>query len=296
MKKIKLVVTDLDNTIYNWVDFYVPSFLAMIQELSKLTGISQAELKASFKRIHEKYRTTEYTFAIQQLDVLQEINSGLDVKQILRKYEPAIRAFRKTRKKTLRLYEGVKETLTEIHNQGKKIAGRTDALMFHAIMRLKQLGIEDLYDGIFAPPDHGFPPGTTPEDVRFYNNSMSYETKIPIRVELNPSIRKPDPRALLIVLDHFNAKPEETVYIGDSLLRDALLAQKCGIHDVYAEYGQKYDPKHYEELLKITYWPEEEIEKEGSPSITEVKPTFVLSCFSELSHIIRGIESGTRLL
>lgn len=293
MKNIKLVVTDLDNTIYNWVDFYVPSFLALIQELSKLTGISQAELKASFKRIHEKYRTSEYTFAIQQLDVLQEINSGLDVKQILHKYEPAIRAFRKTRKKTLRLYEGVKETLTEIRSQGKKIAGRTDALMFHVTMRLKQLGIEDLYNGIFAPPDHGFPLGTTPDDVRFYKDSTAYKTMIPIKVELDPTIRKPDPRALLIVLDHFNIKPEETVYIGDSLLRDVLLAQECGVHDVYAEYGQKYDPRHYEELLKITYWPEEEIGKDCSSSIAEIKPTFVVSSFSELSHIIRKIEIGT---
>lgn len=288
MKNIKIIITDLDNTIYNWVDFYVPSFLAMVQELSRSTGVSQAKLKASFKKIHEKYQTSEYTFAIQQLDVLQEINSGLDVKQILHKYDPAIFVFRKARKKTLRLYKGVKETLIKMRNQDKKIIGITDALMFHAVTRLKQLEVEDLYDGIFAPPDHGFPPGTTPKDVRFYDNPMAYETKIPIKIELNPSIRKPDRGVLLIVLNSFNVKPEEAVYIGDSLSRDVLLAQKCGVHDIYAQYGQKYNLNHYEELLKITYWPKAE---EDTSSPIKIKPTFVARCFSDLSCIIQRIES-----
>lgn len=290
MKSIKIVITDLDNTIYNWVDFYVPSFLAMIQELSKLTGVSQAKLKTSFKKIHEKYRTSEYTFAIQQLDVLQQINRGLDIKQILQKYNSAIYAFRKTRKKTLPLclYKGVKETLIKMRNQGRKIIGVTDSLMFHTITRLKQLEVEDLYDGIFAPPDHGFPPGTTPKDVRFYDNSMVYETKIPIKMEINTSLRKPDRRVLLIILNYFNVKPKEAVYIGDSLSRDVLLAQKCGIHDVYAKYGQKYNPKYYKELLKITYWPKR---KEDTSSTIKIKPTFVAKCFSDLFYIIQRIES-----
>jgi len=76
MQEIKLLVTDLDNTTYNWIDFYVPSFLAMVQELSRFTGIGEDELKASFKRLHQQHKTSEYTFAIQQLDVLREENKG----------------------------------------------------------------------------------------------------------------------------------------------------------------------------------------------------------------------------
>ena len=36
--RIELVVADLDNTLYNWVDFYVPSFLAMLREIQRISG------------------------------------------------------------------------------------------------------------------------------------------------------------------------------------------------------------------------------------------------------------------
>ena len=102
---IKLIITDLDNTIYDWVEFYVRSFNAMIKEISLTTSISEEELKESFKRVHEKHNTTEYAFSIEELDVLSKINAKLSTKQLLEKYNNAIHAFRSMRKKTIKLYE-----------------------------------------------------------------------------------------------------------------------------------------------------------------------------------------------
>lgn len=129
---IKLLITDLDNTIYNWVDFYVPSFNSMVQELSRITAIDERALRESFKRVHQKHRTTEYAFSIEELDVLSQTDAGLTVPEKLQKYDSAINAFRKIRKEALRLYEGVKETLEMFRNTGMKIVGHTDAMMFYA--------------------------------------------------------------------------------------------------------------------------------------------------------------------
>src|ERR1051326_6917081 len=101
MEMIKLVITDLDNTIYNWVDSYVLSFNAMVSELQRLSGIDERKLRDGFKAIHRKYRTTEYAFAIEQLDVLPEVKQGISTEQIRERYDSAICAFRRVRNETL---------------------------------------------------------------------------------------------------------------------------------------------------------------------------------------------------
>ncbi len=293
MLPIKLIITDLDNTLYNWVDFYVPSFLAMVKELSRLSGIDEESLKASFKRVHERYKTTEYTFAIQELDVLSGLTCGLTAAEVIGKYHAAIKAFRIERRKTLRVYEGVVDTLTILKQEGKKVAAVTDALRFHVEYRLRQLGIAEYFDALVSPPDHGLPPGMSLQDVRFYGNDDSYQTKIPIKIDTPPALRKPDQKVLMPLLERCGVYPEEAVYVGDSLSRDVLMAQRCGVYDILAQYGHNYDPNHYAELLKITYWTEREVEEEKRLRATKVTPTFVVSSFPEILQVVQKIESQT---
>ncbi len=290
MLSIRLIVTDLDNTIYNWLDFYIPSFLAMVKKLSEITRVPEDALKASFKRVHEKYHTSEYTFAIQQLDILEEHHRGRSTREILEEYGPALYEFRKARKTRLRLYEGVRETLLALRESGKLVAALTDSKMFQAaVQRLRILEVEDLYHGIVAPPDHGFPPGTSPEDVRYFKDPESYTSKIPIQLELDPSIRKPNPKVLMVLLERFEVEAKEAVYIGDSLFRDVLLAQRCGVHDVLAQYGRQCEAGHYEELLKLTYLSSAEIaeEKARRPGII---PSFEVGRFPELLSVVEELE------
>lgn len=287
---IEIVVTDLDNTIYNWVDFYVPSYLALVAELSALTGIGEEALKASFKRLHEHYRTTEYSFAVHELDVLSKLNDGLSARQVYEKYSPAIRAFRKRRMETLHLYDGVREALSTLRKNGKKTVAHTDSLLFHATQRLKRLGVEELYDAIVAPPDHGFPSGVKPSDIRYYEDTDAYTSRIPIQITLENGLRKPDPMSLRSVLTRFGVEPAQAVYVGDGLFRDVLMAQRCGVYDVHAKYGQVVDPRNYEELLKITYWTQADVAAEQELRKTPVTPSFEIQSFPELLQIIDVLD------
>ena len=289
---IKLVIVDLDNTIYNWVDFYVPSFNAMIKELVRLTGIDEHVLRESFKRVHQKHKTAEYTFSIEELDVLSESNAGLTVPEILQKYNPAIKAFRIMRKKTLRRYDNVIETLEKLRSKGKKIVAHTDAMMFYAVYRVKELGVERFFDGIVAPRDHGLPEGVRPGDVRFYSDEK-YETIIPFKKELEPEIVKPNPECLNEILRYFGVEGNEAVYVGDSLHKDIYMAQRCGVHDVYAEYGRQYDANYYRQLIEITYWTDEEVAHELELKALSISPSFRIQRFGELMGVIQTIESCT---
>jgi len=167
-RMIKLVCTDLDNTLYNWVDYYVPSFLAMVNELSRLTGKSSESLKEGFRRVHQRHRTTEYSFAIQEVAVLAEYTRGLSTREVLGRFNSAIMAFRHSRRMLLKGYDGVVPTLQLLRAQGRLVAGVTESLAFHATSRLRQLGIESLFDAIVSTTDHGCPSCTRPEDVRYF--------------------------------------------------------------------------------------------------------------------------------
>ena len=41
---ISLVVTDLDNTVYDWLNAFVPAFYAMVHEAAPLIGVDEEEL------------------------------------------------------------------------------------------------------------------------------------------------------------------------------------------------------------------------------------------------------------
>lgn len=292
MPHIKLIIFDLDNTIYNWVDYYASSFKAMLEELVKITGLSESVLKASFKRVHQYHRTSEYAFAIQELDVLAEKDYGLSFIEKLEKYNSAIYAFRKKRKETLKLYPGVVETLETLSAEHRIIVAHTDAMMFYAIYRLQtQLNIACFFNGLFAQKNHGLPPGIVEKDVRFFQDPKKYQCSIPVLRELDPNLLKPDPRILKSILSEFDVSPENAIYIGDSLNKDVRMAQSCSVHDVFAVYGTKYNPNNYQLLVEITHWNDEDVIRETKLAYQEIKPTHTIHSFPQILEVIKEIES-----
>src|SRR5689334_11251035 len=105
---IKLVVVDLDNTLYDWVGYYVPSFEALVGELEGEHEIDREALLDAFRAVHQRRGTSEYAFVLTELDVLHDVEAraatGSDP-------HPAIAAFRHKSRETLHLYDGVAETL-----------------------------------------------------------------------------------------------------------------------------------------------------------------------------------------
>jgi len=291
MPPIQLVILDLDNTLYDWVGFYIPSFLAMVRELSNITGICESELKSSFKRGHQRYISSEYAFAIEELDVLKAKVGDLDTRKVFERYGAAIEAFRETRRQTLHLYDGVTVTLRELRSANKKLVAVTDATMYYAVRRLKDLGIELLFDMICAPADHGLPPGVKPEDARSSADPLRYQSRIPLQLSLDNAVRKPDMAILNAILKTTETAPENAVFVGDSLTKDVLLAKRCGVWDVYAEYGTRVNPTLFNELLKITYWTDQDVAEDRRLRGLQISPTFTINSFRELIRVIKDVES-----
>lgn len=286
---IKLVITDFDNTLYDWVDYYVPCFNAMVEEIVNITNLNEKEIRQSFKRVHQKHKTSEYSFAIEELDILDEFDKGLNTDEKRKKYDSAIEAFRRKRKETLKLYESVIETLTVLKNRGVKVVIHTESMMFYASFRIKSLGLENLIDGIVALNDHDIPNGVNVNDITYIKDNL-YLPDLKLKEEYSFNVLKPDTKSVFGILKFFKLNPTETLYVGDSLSKDVLMAQNAGIYDVFAAYGRKYNKNNYQQLIEITHWTEEDVTKSIDLSKLNIHPSFTIHSFKELIGIIDNIN------
>jgi phosphoglycolate phosphatase len=99
MKRVvSVVVVDLDNTLFDWVDIWYRSFKAMLDVLVRESGVAEEILIRDFKGVHKKHGTSEYAFSIEELPALQEMYPGEDLRT---RFAGAVEAYRKARESAL---------------------------------------------------------------------------------------------------------------------------------------------------------------------------------------------------
>jgi phosphoglycolate phosphatase len=288
---IKLLVTDLDNTAYDWLGAHVPAFNAQVTELNRLTGIPETDLLGAYRRVHRDRHTSEYAYAFLELDVLDEFDGGLDPAERLRRYRTALHAYRAEHLRCLRLYPGVLATLSELRGRGVRVVAHTDAMMFYASLRICVLGLEPLLDGLFAVRDHDWPAGVSPPFGELFSARARFRSAVAVQEELPRDLVKPDPEVLWRILRRFDVAPAETAYVGDSLSKDVRVAQRAGVHDIYAEHGLSYDSPLYERLVEVTHWNAADVKRETELRRHPVSPTARVSSFPELTGVLEDLDA-----
>jgi FMN phosphatase YigB (HAD superfamily) len=289
---IKLVICDLDNTLYDWVGYFVPAFDAMLEELVRTTGRSEPELLASFRRVHQHYGTSEYALAVAELDVLAELDGQLGVTERLYRHSDALDAFRYSRRRNLRLYPDVAATLQRLRDDGRTIVAHTDAMSLYARARLRQLAIEDLFDGLWACTDHDLPVELHHEELHRLLDADIEGQHLRLGRDVGASELKPEPAVVREIMDAVGVAPSETIYIGDSLNKDVLVAQRAGAIDVYAAYGRAHERAQYQRLVDVTHWTEVDVRRERELREHTVRPSFVAERFGDVVAIIDQIEGA----
>jgi len=74
--------------------------------------------------------------------------------------------------------------------------------------------------------------------------------------------RKPDPNVIGDIIQDYRVTPEETLYVGDSITKDIMMAKSAGIRSAWARYGTKFDRALWEKLVRITHWTESDVKRE----------------------------------
>lgn len=268
--KVTVLITDLDNTLFDWVDIWYRSFSAMLDSIVEISGIAKEVLIQEIQSVHQKHGTSEYAFLIEELPSLIELH-GADA-NLPEIYDDAIHAFRRGRKAAMQLFPKVLRTLQTIKERRSLIVGYTESLAFYTNMRVRALELDGVIDFLFSPRDHDFPKNLTPQQVRMYPPAH-YKLKATQHLHTPDGEHKPNPQLLLDIVEAVGARRSECVYVGDSLHKDIEMAQQAGIQDVFAAYGVAHNRQSYDLLRAVTHWTEEQVELEKRLREVDVKPT-----------------------
>jgi phosphoglycolate phosphatase-like HAD superfamily hydrolase len=116
----RVLITDLDNALFDWVDLWHTCFTAMMNKIVEISGISLDDLKPEIRMVHQRHGTSEYSFLLEELPSLARKYSGIN---LVDAFQPAIEAYRVTRRNKLLLYPTVAETLLKINGSGSAVVG-----------------------------------------------------------------------------------------------------------------------------------------------------------------------------
>lgn len=268
----KVLITDLDNTLWDWFEIWYSGFAPFIEQVSSISGIRVEDLKKLIRPVHQLHGTSEYSFLLQSIP---EIRAGMSAIELKNKYADAIKAYNVGQKSAMRLYDGVAEALLRIKGSGTHIVGYTDSLAFYTIRRMRKLGLDGVLDVLYSPVDHEIPQDVDIEEFRYFDQRL-YRLERTKHLFTPRGKAKPSPKILSSIVEALGIRSADAVYVGDSLSRDIKMAQDAGILDIYAEYGHSHSRTEYKLLQEVSHWTESDVLKEQELKKHDVEPSIEL--------------------
>lgn len=295
----KLLVLDIDNTVFDWVSYYVNSINALFKKVSAITGTDIATLANEAKEVFSRHNSIEHPFLIQEMPHIRKFY-GKDINKMLAEaVELGRQAFNTEAKKHLKTYPNVLATLTEIKQRYPKLAlvALTDAPRYVAMWKLNKLGILHCFDALYGLPDPKIPTDSETKQVLvdqeiLLKHLQKVDFNFTGRIRSLPDdYEKPGTKGLKTVLMDFELEnhPKDILWVGDNLRKDVELGKTLGIHTAWAEYGTRISEETKQKLLAFS--PERNVHRNAAmdpQSATSPKPDITLSNFSEIiDHLAR---------
>jgi phosphoglycolate phosphatase len=262
---IKLLVTDLDNTLYDWVGFFAKAFRAMVDEAVELLAVDRDELLDQIQAVHRRQHDSERPWSLAETPAACSRWPIREARLVA--LDRAFLAFNRVRKRELALYPGVRNTLARVRAAGVPIVGHTEASTANALFRVERLELASSLDRLYAA-DGG-------DEVI---NPVVQLIAVP------REIHKPDPRILLDICRAYAVAPEHALYVGDSIARDIGMAKQIGMHAAWAAYGTRHEPADWQTLTRVTHWTNEDVARAAAAqrAFGDAEPETKLERFDDL--------------
>lgn len=279
---MRLLITDLDNTLYDWVTFFAKSFADMTTALAAQLSVNRETLIAEFKAVHQEYGSSEVPFAALQLPSVKRRYPGLSRTELARTLQPAFAAFNSSRRQHLRLYPGVRETLETLTARGFVIVGHTEAVAINAYHRVVILEIERFFRRLYALEGRTDSHPDPEREKKLPEPSPEVLRVLPARE------RKPNPAVLLDICRREGFSASDAYYVGDSIVRDISMAKAAGVRAIWARFGTQYDPSLWTTLVAITHWTDADVAREVElrKQFASVAPDAIIDSFSDLLSVL----------
>ncbi len=299
----QLVVTDIDNTVFDWVNYYVASFNALLDTVAGVIGSTREVLAAEAKDVFTTHGSIEYPFLIQELKSVNEFYGNKIDAMLNEAVFKGREAFMKEAAQVLKPYQDVHRTLSEIkrHYPDLPIIALTDAPRYVAMWKLNKLGLLEFFHAVYGLPDPRVPTcevnrrvKVDPEILLKHLQQSNFGFKGRIRI-LPDDYEKPGVRGLKTVLmDYELDEPVEhrknVLWIGDNLRKDIGLGNRLGVRSAWAEYGTRLDQGILASLALFS--PTQNVHKNVYIKVDDPaapKPSVVFAAFADLLKEL-GIE------
>ena len=298
---IELIVTDIDNTVFDWVNYYVNAFTAMLDVVGNIIGVDPSLLAEQSKEIFSKHGSIEYPFLVQELPAVNDFYSTNIEGMLEYAVRPGREAFNKAAAPFLMPYHDVVETLGELRRRKPriKIAALTDAPRYVAMWKLNKLGILPFFDAVYGLRDPKIPwcqlthkPKVDNEIVQKHLQQNDFGFRGHIRT-LPEDYEKPGTRGLKTVLMDFEKDDplenrRSVLWVGDNLRKDVGLGNKLGVRSAWAEYGTKLGVGMLDRLA--TFSPAENVHRNVYIPMDHPDAPKPDVCFGTFSDLLRELS------
>lgn len=289
----KLIVLDIDNTVFNWVEYYVSCMCALGDQVSLLTGIPRDVLFEESRPVFEREGSIEYPFLIQQLpSVVNYYNH--DVPRMLGEaVDEGRKAFNTAAEATLKPYPHVIQTLEKVRALYPDIplVALTDAPRYVAMWKLNKLGLLSYFSAVYGLGDPNLPIDEKTDEIKVDKEILLKHVKrsrfgFEGRIRVLPDdYEKPGVKGLKTVLMDFEMESHlsDVLWVGDNLRKDVGLGKRLGVHTGWARYGTDVRKEARDILLQFS--PMGNVAKNVAldpQSDESPRPDFVLESFADI--------------
>lgn len=273
-----VLIFDVDNTLYNFVDFFAPSFRSMVHVLARVERVPESEIMRSAKLVYQAAGTLEYPFLVQEMDIF----AGRSEAEYTKMIGLLQQAFTKTRRKRLKLYDGVANLITSARAIGWKCVCVTNAPFYQVSRRLRDLGLLGEIDGLVAW--EGRPVHQSREDhIRKHSDWRDYvDRRLHFFCIVQTEDLKPSPYPFMRIVERLG-ESQEFYCVGDSLSKDLSPAKSLGMNTIWAKYGTRVDPINLATLLDVTPWTSDQV---AHDSTITVAPDYVAETPRDIAKIL----------
>lgn len=223
MPNKKLVITDLDDTLWQWLTTWYGGYKGFINYLHEHEGVPEEQASEAWARSYGDGGGIEFPPTADYLIKYTDLTT----KKAIAAYPEAVRVSRRSRDESLLMFDGVADTLRTLADNGVTVVAHTDSPITAAVHRLHTAGLDGAVKEVYAAPvfeDFGY--------GMYLLNTVD--------VHVSQWEFKPSTRVLNEIIRYHGASLDNTFYVGDSLRRDMTMARTAGITGLWAKYGLDY--------------------------------------------------------
>ncbi|MEU9213416.1 HAD family hydrolase [Streptomyces sp. NPDC048415] len=231
-----VLVTDLDNTLYDFAAYYEAGISALVAELEERLSIDSGSVTEKLRYVFTRHGSIEYPFAVEELPEVLELPHA-SRREVTR---ACLKAFWDAGSTTIHPYPTVLRTLGHLRQENVAIIGHTDAPIHEVLRRLRHLKLDRYLTGIVAQQWFRRRPRSSQavylaEVPGWSRPSRRFQPLWCIPV----ADLKPNAVMYRRIIDDFGVPPRYVTVIGDSVARDLVPAVEVGCTAVWARYGRR---------------------------------------------------------